>query len=109
MEDHVFVPRGSLADYGIDFDVRPDPTKADKKYQSKSGVELTFQAEADVQKIPEVPQGKAGLSIKFGKEAGIVFALKGGVENRMASEVEMRRRIIELAEHDPPDFPLDYA
>jgi hypothetical protein len=107
VEDHVFVPRGSLHDYGIDFQPHADPRKADRDYQSKHGVDIKFQLSGESQTIPEVPPGKAGLAIKFSSEVAIVFAFKGGVENRMESEEEMRRHLIAKAQSK--EFDIDYA
>jgi hypothetical protein len=106
-DDHILVPSGTLGDYGISFDVDLDTQKGDQKYQSKDGVDITVKAAADATQVPNVPEGKAALSVKFSREAACVFAFKGGLQNRMASQNEVLRLVIGKAQSN--DFPDDLA
>jgi hypothetical protein len=100
-----FRPEGSLANYGIDFDIEPDPESSDVDYSSRSGLTLTFQTEAGSNKIPNIPQGTAGMKVSFGRQQAAVIATKGAREHRIADQDRLRRDLLRSAARPQGGFP----
>jgi hypothetical protein len=108
VDDKLFEPRDKIAHLGIDLEVHEDTSKSDQDYQSKSGIEIKFQAQADTTNlIPGIPQGKAAISIDFSREGGVVSAFKGGRTNRVENQVAVGRALVAKAQSK--EFDPDWA
>jgi hypothetical protein len=102
--DRVFRPEGELSDFGITFSVTKAPQKSDEDYSSKGGVKFNFQTAAGSQTIPSIPQGNAGIHVKFEREEAVVLALRGAREDRIADQARLRREILAAAKR-PDGIP----
>jgi hypothetical protein len=107
MKDRVFVPKGHLREYGIDFGITPDHDKASLDYQSKAGVDVQIQLEGEAKNLPNIPPLVAGLSIAFSREAAVVLAFKGARQPRMADQDRVARHIAAKAQSH--EFPQEYV
>jgi len=91
----VFRPEGQLSDFDIDFSIEQDPAPSDTDYSSRKGLRITFQTKAGTNAIPDIPQGSAGMRVKFSRRQAVVVAVKGGREHRIASQHQLRQRLLE--------------
>lgn len=103
----IFRPEGQLKDYGIAFNEDRDPTVSDVDYSSRKGLQTTFQASAGANAIPNIPQGTAGMQIKFLREEATVVATKGCRENRIGDQNMLRRQLLQSAT-EPGGIPEDW-
>jgi hypothetical protein len=93
----VFRPEGHLSDFLIDFSTEQDPTPSDTNYSSRKGLQITFQTKAGANAIPHIPKGTAGMQVKFSRRQAAVVAVKDGCEHRIASQHQLRLRLLESA------------
>jgi hypothetical protein len=93
----VFRPEGQLKDFDIDFSTEQDPTSSDTDYSSRKGLQITFQTKAGTNAIPNIPHGSAGMRVKFSRRQAVVIAVKGGSEHRIASQHQLRLKLLESA------------
>lgn len=98
VEEGAFRPEGHLSDYHIAFSIEHDPAPSDTDYSSRQGLQITFQTRAGSNAIETIPQGIAGMRVKFSRKQAVVVAVKGGREHRIADQNQLRRRLLESAE-----------
>jgi hypothetical protein len=74
--DGIFIRETSLKNLGIPFRILSKGSKLDiQPFQSSSSISMTFKGSADpVPPNTGLAAGKAGLSVSFGSENGVVFA-----------------------------------
>lgn len=105
IDDWVFKPQGNVRDY-LKFAVDPAPASGPISHTSDNAMSVSFQLQGGAQKIPQIPQGTAGIQIKFSRENAIVFAAVGAGHSRIANIFNLSRQVLDLIGQGtlPPDF-----
>lgn len=106
-DDWSFQPERNVKAFGIDFGVDAAPATAPWNHTSDKSMSVNFQFQAGAQVIPQIPQGTAGIQIKFSRKNAIVFAAVGGRNSRIADIYELKRRVLDLARKG--EFPDDFV
>jgi hypothetical protein len=110
VEDGVFKREANIRDWGIEFDELPNPVTGGWSFISDKSAKITIQAKADNQSIPQVPQGRAGLSIAFEDDEAIVFAAHGGNETEIDNIHRLKLQLLERGRGEGKDaFPRGFA
>src|SRR4051812_42127538 len=108
--DGVFRREANVRDWDIDFDDTASPSNEDWSFNSDKNAEVTFQAQAENQKIPEIPQGTAGISIKFKNDQAAVLAIKGSNQGSIDNVHRLKQQVLAKGKEDGPDaFPENFA
>jgi hypothetical protein len=76
VEDFAFARRTSLSSFGVSFQEREPTSLGPLHHSSSKGVSIAFHtaARASAEAIPGLPNGRAGVTIGFEREGGVVFA-----------------------------------
>jgi hypothetical protein len=76
VEDFAFARRTSLSSFGVSFQKREPISLGPLHHSSSEGVSIAFHtaASAAAEAIPGLPSGRAGVTIGFEREGGVVFA-----------------------------------
>lgn len=103
----VFDPQDSLANFKIEFETEKGGEPSNIQYVSEGGVSYTVQAAADNQRIPEIPQGKAGIKLRFSRDNAIVFVATQARHHRIAGTNRLAKTIYDRI--SVGEFPPQYA
>jgi hypothetical protein len=107
IDDLVFTPRASLANFDIDFDTVPDPDPMDiLEHTSEGGVNVVFQVAGKNRVIPELPVGEAGAKITFTRDSAVVFVCRDVYLHRIADEYHLCQTIRDKVARR--EFPSEY-
>ncbi len=91
-DDWEFKPEANIRDFGIEFEpAPPNPTTMPWRHVSDEAVAWDIQLKGENSTIPNVPAGKAGISLKFSREKGIVFVALGGQIDRVANINQLKK------------------
>ncbi len=109
--DGVFIREANVRHFGVDFDENPNPTTGRWVHKSSGSMTVTIQATGDAQKIPGVPQGKAGIEVSFSRKHAVVFLAPSGNETAIDNVVALKRELLAKALEGPlrERFPQDFA
>jgi hypothetical protein len=97
-------------EWGIEFEELPNPVTGGWSFNSDKSASITFQLAGGNKNIPQVPAGKAGLSIAFKAEEAIVMAARGGNEGTIANLRKLKKDLIDHGARKGEDaFPRDFC
>lgn len=106
--DYIFVKRGTLAEFGIPFDVAPDADSGDLEHVSRRGVSIAVKAEGEVSTLfPHVPDLRAAIRFSFSEEHSVVFRATECYEDSLKDQLSISQAIVRKA--SAGDWPLTYA
>ena len=107
VQNRIFSPQTSLKELGVSFETTRDAKVLNLQHATQNGVQITFQAAAANQTIPQIPQGKAGVEVAFAQTSGIVFVVKDGRERRIRNLDAIGEKLLELIQRG--DVAREYA
>jgi hypothetical protein len=96
LEENCFTRWTSLEALGISFEVRSDNSSTPINYTSGSDVSMDFQISGQVNPmVPSIPNGKAGIGIKFSKEGAFIIqaaeSYESSIENKEKLDEDIRQ------------------
>jgi hypothetical protein len=112
IEDGVFTREANVRHFDVEFSENPNPVIGGWVHKSSGAMTVTIQAKVDAQKIEGVPQGKAGIEIRFSREHAVVFLAPSGNETTIDNIHLLKQQLVEkalegsLQERFPDDFAV---
>lgn len=92
----IFVPKTTLEEEGIPFEITDDTTAAQLDISSSSEVKVTFKVGGQVSTTaPSIPQASAGVVVEFGRKAAYVIKAGQVFEPRITNVASLEAEILE--------------
>jgi len=109
VEDFAFARRTSLSSFGVAFQERKPTGLGPLHHNSSEGVSIAFHtaASASAEAIPGLPSGRAGVTIGFEREGGVVFAASS-CEQTEIEDVDSLERDLRTA-YLERGYPANYV
>jgi hypothetical protein len=109
VNDGIFAREANVRDWGITFEEEASPVMEQWSFNSDKDAAITFQTKGE-SKIPEVPPGKAGISIAFKADEAIVLAAQGGTQTAITNIYRLKQQVLAKGVEEGKDaFPEDFA
>lgn len=111
IEDGILDRQGNVRqDWDVEY--REDATDVEGSWTFKSDrhAEIKVKAKGATKTIPNVPEWKAGLQIKFKDDQAVVLVTRGGKAHRIPDVHRLKRQLVATArELGPDEFPRRIA
>lgn len=107
LQGRVFDPQSALTNFGIELDSPTVGQLTDIQYVTKGAVSYSLHGAADSERIPGIPEGKAGIKLSFSRENAIVFVAKDARHTRIADVNQLAKTLYELI--SVGEFPAEFA
>lgn len=92
----IFVPKTSLAQLGIAFDVEDDQASSPLDFTSSHDVRIGLKLAGTLDPAsPTIPQAKAGFVVEFGRKAAYVIKAEESYEPRIRNVAALEAEILE--------------
>jgi hypothetical protein len=91
----IFVPKTTLQQQGIPFEIAQDPSSAQLNISSSSEVKVTFKLGGEVSTTaPSIPKASAGVVVEFGRKAAYIIKSEEVYEPRIANVAALEAEIL---------------
>ena len=101
---------GNVRDrYGVQFDQSVSDADQSWEYSSKGSVEWKVQSRASAQVIPGIPQGSAGIRVRFNRADAVVLAIPKAIEIAVADVDSFLTALLEKADQAPHTWRKNFA
>jgi hypothetical protein len=107
----VFNRERNVRDFGINFEEAASPASGNWSHSSEGSIDWSTQAKADAQSIPNIPQGTAGLQVKFNRAHAVVLQIPSGTESTITDIYKLKQQLIASAlnNNSADQYPEDFA
>ncbi len=97
-DERIFVPAGMLDENTVNLAPVYSPAATDFSHHSTHGFDYHVKLEGKIDTFaPHIPQGAAGIGMRFLREGAIFFQLDEVTHERIGDQIALARKLLELA------------